>query len=212
MKHENIFLKGLLSGIYISIAVLVYLISLNTVLNSKVISAFLFSFALLLIVSKGYYLYTGKVGYVLPYKKGNIKMVLITILGNILGIIITSSLILLSNIEGLNSYAKDLVYKKFETKLWYESFILSIFCGILMYTAVDGYNKIEDKVIKVLVVILSVVIFLLAGFEHSIANIVYVILSKEFNFKIIGYLIIMIIGNGIGSITINLIHNKTEQN
>jgi len=211
VESKKIFLRGFLSGLYLSLVVSMYLIVLNTIDNSKVISSFLFSFALLLIVGKGYYLYTGKVGYLLPYKKGNFKMVLITILSNILGIIITGLLLGFANISELSNYASNLVYSKFELKMWYESFILAMFCGVLMYTAVDGYDKINNNVIKVLVVILSVMTFLLAGFEHSVANIVYIVLAKEFSFKILGYLILMIIGNGIGAITINIIHSKIDQ-
>jgi len=53
--------------------------------------------------------------------------------------------------------------------------------------------------------------FLLAGFEHSIANMGYLIFAKEFSFKVLGYLALMILGNGIGAVTINLIHTKIDK-
>lgn len=210
MKHKSVFLKSILSGVYLTIVVAMYLL-VKAKTSNDVLASLLFSFALLLIVAKGYYLYTGKVGYLLPHEEGNLKMIGITILGNIIGILIVGLLINLTNLAGLEEIAKETVNSKFNNKLWYESFILSIFCGIMMYTAVDGYSRINDKILRVLVVILSVMTFLLAGFEHSIANMGYLIFAKEFSFKISGYLALMILGNGIGAVTINLIHTKIDK-
>lgn len=213
VKKENIFMKAILSGVYVTFVAVVYLITINTI-GSKLIGGLLFSFALLVIVGRDYNLYTGKVGYLLPYEKGNLKLISLTLLGNIVGIIITGTLVLIANGTNLTTYALEQVELKFNNKLWHEILILAFFCGILMYTAVDGYKRIEDQLIKVLVVILSVVIFLLAGFEHSIANMVYIVLAKKFSFKIFIYLVGMILGNGLGAITFNLIHrniyNDTE--
>ena len=190
--------------------VVVYLFTLNAT-GSKLIGGLLFSFALLIIVGRDYYLYTGKIGYLLPYKDGSLKMILKTLLGNIIGIIITGSLILIANGTNITGIALEQVELKFNNKLWHETLILAFFCGILMFTAVDGYKKIDDKIIRVLIVILSVVIFLLAGFEHSIANFAYLVLAKKFSLKIFLYFIGMLLGNALGAITFNLIHNKFEQ-
>ena len=210
MKKENIFSKAIMSGVYVTFVAVVYLFTLNAT-GSKLIGGLLFSFALLIIVGRDYYLYTGKIGYLLPYKDGSLKMILKTLLGNIIGIIITGSLILIANGTNITEIALEQVKLKFTDKQWHETLILSFFCGILMFTAVDGYKKIEDNIIKVLIVILSVVIFLLAGFEHSIANFAYLVLAKKFSFKIFIYLIGMLLGNALGAITFNLIHNKFEQ-
>lgn len=210
-NFKEVLIKSVLSGIYILIAAVVYLIVGN--LYSKLVGSMLFSLGLLVIVSKNYNLYTGKVGYLLPYKKNNVKNILTIILGNSIGIIFFGLLLNLANLGDLSEYAKLATVPKFDNT-WYSALILSIFCGFLMYTAVEGYNVIENETSKVVIVILSVMAFIMAGFEHSIANIAYVVLSKEISFKIILYLIIMIIGNGIGAVILNLLREnlKSEKN
>lgn len=210
MKKENIFSKAIMSGVYVTFVAVVYLITLNATGNN-LIGGLLFSFALLIIVGRDYYLYTGKIGYLLPYKEGSLKMIFKTLLGNLIGIAVTGGLILIANGTNITTIALEQVELKFNNKLWHETLILAFFCGILMFTAVDGYKRIEDKIIKVLDVILSVVIFLLAGFEHSIANFAYLVLAKSFSFKIFLYLVGMLLGNALGAITFNLIHQKYYQ-
>lgn len=203
-------LKSIMSGVYLTMAALIYLIVNNELVNGAFLASVLFSFALLLIVAKDYNLYTGKIGYLLPYEKGNFKNIVITLLGNIVGIVVTCGLILLAGNVDISSYANTIVNVKFNNE-WYQTLILAIFCGMLMYTAVDGYKKIKDPIIKVLIVMLSVIFFLLAGFEHSIANIIYVVLAKTISIKIVFYILMMIIGNAIGAIALNLIHNKIKK-
>lgn len=209
MKHSNVILKGILSGVYIALAAIVYIYVLSTTGN-KLVASILFSIALLVIVNRGYYLYTGKVGYLLPYEKGNVKMILETILGNTIGILAIGLLMNLVGVKEINEYASSLVSIKFNNE-WYKVLALSILCGILMYTAVDGFNNINNDFGKNIIVILSVVVFLVSCFEHSIANIAYLVLAKTFSFKMFLYLIIMLIGNGIGAIAINLIHSYIKK-
>ena len=74
-------------------------------------------------------------------------------------------------------------------------FVLSMFCGVLMYLAIDNYNKSKNIVF----IIAPVMIFILSGFEHSIANMFYFNLASAWSVKSAGYLILMIIGNGVGA-------------
>jgi formate/nitrite transporter FocA (FNT family) len=204
-EHLLIFSKAIMSGLYVVLAATVYLV-ITSITGSKLLGGLLFSFALLIIVGRSYYLYTGKIGYLLPYKKGVPLMILVTLIGNVVGIVLSAGLLLLANIDGLTESAQAIMAIKFDSNAWYETLVLAIFCGVLMYTAVDGASRIKDNIIKVLIIILSVVIFLLIGFEHSIANIVYIVLAKQFSLKIFGYLLLMLLGNAIGAIVLNLIH------
>lgn len=208
-KYSNELLRAILSGIYVTVAATTFLIVYNLTHN-KLIAALLFSFALLLIVNKGYYLYTGKIGYLLPYYKGASSIISVTIIGNIIGIIGTGLLIRISNMGDIVKLASEMVDIKFSST-WYQSLILSIFCGILMYTAVDGFGRIKNDLSKNLIVIFSVIIFLVLGFDHSIANFAYLILAGRFSITILGYLIIMLIGNAIGAILMNLLHIKLNK-
>ena len=89
--------------------------------------------------------------------------------------------------------------------------ILSFFCGMLMYIAVNGYKTISDNVGKNIVLFLCVVVFILCGFEHCIANMYYFSIANMWNFKSFLYLLIMILGNSFGGVFIPL-SNKLIKN
>jgi nitrite transporter NirC len=74
--------------------------------------------------------------------------------------------------------------------------ILSILCGMLMYLAVDNYRKSN----QFLLVIVPVMIFILVGCEHSIADMFFINLKNDpLELRHIGFLLTTIVGNGIGA-------------
>ena len=78
-------------------------------------------------------------------------------------------------------------------------FILGIFCGIMMYIAVDNYINQGGarNFTSGIVAIFCVSVFILAGFEHSIADMFYFMLSSPISKWIIPLLVISV-GNIIG--------------
>lgn len=212
-KPLNVLLRGILSGVVVGLAGVVYLTVLITTGN-KVLGGLLFSFALLVIIAKDYKLYTGRIGYLFPYKKGYLSHILQVLFANIVGVAIMGLLVKASGItvEGITlvDKATDILVIK-TTYLWYQTFILSVFCGILMYMAVDASKHLKSEITKTLLIIGAVILFLVSGFEHSIANLFYLFLGNAWSFKLIIYIIIMLIGNGVGGIAINLIHTKVAE-
>jgi formate/nitrite transporter FocA (FNT family) len=86
-----------------------------------------------------------------------------------------------------------------ETKLnnnWAAVFILSFFCGVLMFLAVTLYLKEHNP----LYVVMPIMLFILTGCEHCIANMFYLALVSNINIEHIIYLLINIIGNALGSL------------
>ena len=84
--------------------------------------------------------------------------------------------------------------------------ILSIFCGMLMFTAVDAFrNEKLPSVCRPVMVFLCVMVFILSGFEHSIADIFYFAASGMVSGEAFLYLIMIIIGNSIGGLIIPLL-------
>ena len=51
---------------------------------------------------------------------------------------------------------------------------------------------------------MCVIVFILCGFEHCVANMFYFSVARSWSFKTILYIFIMILGNSIGSILIAL--------
>lgn len=199
MTNEKIFIKAILAGIFIGIAGLIYLS-----VDNKTIGAILFSFGLLMVVSKGYFLYTGKVGYLIPYTKGYLLVLLKTLIGNIIGIATVGLLFRFTGISPIIDAAQYVALLKLD-RTWYQTLILAIFCGMMMYVGVQGYKTMTIDLLKVLIVIFAVTIFILAKFEHSIANLLYLFVGNVWSLKTLLYIGIWVIGNGIGSIFLNIL-------
>lgn len=85
-----------------------------------------------------------------------------------------------------------------------------MFCGILMYIAVNNLKKREDSIIKYLSIFICVVVFILCGFEHCIANMYYISLAKVWSFKFAISMLFMILGNSFGEIIMSLFNNKIK--
>jgi len=195
------FARAVLAGLYVGIAGTLYM-----VIDNHILGSFLFGFALLIIVCNHLSLFTGKVGYLVTKGPKYIFKVLIIIGGNFIGIgliALVLQFVDISNIgdnlsQNIIGQAKIITAYKLDQH-WYSILILSGLCGILMYTAVDGYNKIKNEIAKVLVVFFAVSIFILAKFEHSIADAFYFLVSGTFTWKAWGYVLLMLIGNGAGA-------------
>ena len=188
--------KSIMAGIFINIAATIYLSVPN-----KIIGSLLFTFGLFAVLVTNSNLYTGVVGY--ANKKSAIDLLLI-LFGNITGCFIYSTLYsLTSNYNIIHPIARTLCETKFNTSAL-SILVSSIFCGVLMFIAVNTFKQ-NRNIIGVIVVILCVSGFILAGFDHSIANISYIALSKQLNIDVFFKVIIMIIGNGIGSVLTRLL-------
>lgn len=198
-------LKAIVAGMCIGIAGLVYLS-----VENHVIGALLFSFGLLVIVTRGYYLYTGKVGYLLPYSKGYLLILAITLVGNMIGVAVVAYLFRLTGISEVVANGNSVFELKLE-HMWYETFALAIFCGMLMYIAVDSFQHVIHDFSKVLILVFAVMVFILSKFEHSIANMLYFFLSDTITLKGLLYLLIMIVGNAVGAVFLNVIETTLKK-
>lgn len=208
-KYKNYIdylIKSIFAGIMIGIAGTVYLR-----VDNNLFGAFLFSIGLLVICMYGMNLFTGKVGYVLINKFNYIYELLITIVGNFIGTFLVARLVLLTRFKSISDKAVNLVNLKLNDKLL-SIFILSILCGILMYIAVNNYKKINNEIGKYSCIFMCVMVFILSGFEHSIANMYYISVANLLSLKSLLYILVMLLGNSIGSILIALYYNRFYKN
>lgn len=197
-KNIKDLLKALFAGILIGLAGTLYL-SIKT--YNLIVASLLFSFALLLICALNLNLYTGKVGYVFDKSIKNKPNIFLVILGNFLGLL-TIALIAGFGIKDLDKIAHKTINIKINHG-YLSAFLRAILCGFMMYLAVEGHKRVEYKFGKVLVVIFSVMIFILAGFEHSIANFYYMLVGLTFNLDAILCLLLNFIGNALGAISLH---------
>jgi len=184
---------GICAGILISIGGTVFLSC------GKELGAVLFTVALLCICYLGYYLFTGRVCYmVIDHSKNNFITLLMTILGNLIGTVSCGLLISLTN-PTVKEAAQTICSAKLE-QTFYVTIIKGIFCGILIFLAVETYKKKNTP----LGIIFCIPVFILCGFEHSIADMFYFAVANMFSFKIVYFIFLVAIGNSIGGILLNI--------
>lgn len=217
-----ILVSSILAGFAITFGATVYLMCLNLGNNefyAKAIGAFMFCIGLFTIIHFDLWLYTGKVGYVFDNKPIYLLELLVSFIGNVLGSLGLASLIKLSNIGSkLTETASNVVSAKLDSS-WYSILIMSIMCGVMIYIAVEGHKRCKYSIGKFLFAFMPIMLFILVGFEHVIANVTYFTYAGTFSWKVIFYFFLMFIGNAIGSIVfdgllrvVKLLMPKQENN
>lgn len=181
--------KSTLAGLLISLGATAFL-----TVDNKIVGALLFSIGLTAVILLEANLYTGKIGYV--NSKAKLISAALILIQNLL-VALVCGLIFYST---KNNICENLWLNKL-TKSWYEFLFDSIGCGICIYLSVELYKKTGS----IFVIILGVLVFILSGFEHCIADIFYLSASMSFDLKSILYILTAIIGNSIGSLLIRFL-------
>ncbi len=192
----KLIIDGIKAGIMIAIGGSVFLSCEN-----RYIGAILFSVALLCICLKGYSLFTGKVGY-LPenHSKEAVKILLCGLLGNIVSTILLGFAVSFAN-PALGEAAKVICEAKLSQEAL-QTFVRAFFCGVLMYMAVSTYREKGTLA----GIFFCVPVFILSGFEHSIANMFYFGASGIINIDSIIYLAVVIAGNSVGGMAMPILN------
>lgn len=181
MNWIQCFVKAIFGGMLIGIGGIVFLSS-----DIKIVGAVLFSVGLFTILSFGFNLYTGKVCYVFNNDKEYFLGVLVTIAGNFVGCLIMGLL-----------FPMDAAVASCTTKLTLEpiEIVAKAFgCGILMFVAVELF---KEKGLY-LATFICVPTFIMAGFEHSIADMFYFCSAGIFDLSSLTFILIALFGNAIG--------------
>ncbi|MBQ7896148.1 MAG: formate/nitrite transporter family protein [Oscillospiraceae bacterium] len=180
------------AGVFIGIGGSVFLSC-----DNKYMGAVLFAVALLTICYLRLYLFTGKIGYLaISHTKADVLDVVITLIGNFVGTLFSGLMV---------SYAKPALMEKAaglcSGKLQLQplpTLVLAFFCGILMYTAVAIYREKQSP----WGIFFCVPVFILSGFEHSIADMFYFFTARMFTADVFLFLAIVVLGNTIGGMFI----------
>ncbi len=184
--------NGIFAGIIISIGGAVYLSC-----DNKYVGAVLFSVALLCICYEGYSLYTGKICYIpLSHSKEEISVLLTGLLGNVLGTVICGYALSYA-VPKLREAAIVSCTAKLEQSP-VQTLIRAIFCGILIYLAVDIFKKHKTP----LGILFCIPVFILSGFEHSVADMYYFAASGIVSLRAFAFILLVILGNSIGGMLI----------
>lgn len=193
MKHFCTFWGGVIAGMMIGIGGVVFLSC-----DNRLTGAVFFSLGLMTIIARGMLLFTGKAGYAAEQPVSYLGYLSLIWLGNLVG----------TGIVGLGMRATRFGAALAEraAELWaikaadgpVSILILAFLCGLLMYIAVDTYKIFPNDFGKVFIVVVCVVVFILSGFEHCIANMFYGWLAGAWNAHNLLWLLLMSIGNLLG--------------
>ena len=174
--------KSIIAGFLIGLGVII-----NTLASSPVLGACLFSFGLLMIIDLQLPLYTGQIGFISQRKKIDLLNILIY---NFIGIIITVGIYTLCNPTFYTTFYEKALLKFNKTYL--QMFANGFICGTLIHFAVKSKKQ--------LMTVMAVMIFILIGAEHCIADFPYYITNISFMNTL--KLLLVILGNSCGAIFI----------
>ena len=175
---------ALLSGILIGLGAAGYLAV------GGIPGAIIFAFGLIGVVIFEVPLYTGKAGVL----KLNESWTLIRIwFWNVIGCILIGLLVKYAGSDTSITSAMAIVDSRFEAG-WIKSLLRSIGCGLIIDLSVYQFRK-SGSLIPIL---FGVPLFILCGFYHSIADVVYLTVSWRWSPEIYWYYPVIVIGNYIG--------------
>ena len=178
--------RAILAGMMIGIGGCVYLGC-----EVKWVGAILFAVGLFTIFSFRLDLYTGKVGYIFDNDRSYVPYLLVVILGNFIGCLILGLMMPLDA-------AVNLANAKLDNYEFLPVLFKGVLCGMLMFIAADCYKNTKSFIAT----FVCVPVFILAGFEHSIADMFYFCAAGAFSVESLVFIITVLIGNAIGGFLI----------
>ena len=190
---QNI-LKALLAGVLIGFGAYAYVSLFN---DNRFLGACLFSLGLISVFHLQADLYTGKIG---QFPRIKIKPLVIMLLFNFIGIAILATTIWGNN--QLIEKCTEIASKKTSISIPI-ALIMAILCGMIIQLAVDIKKQ------GPIVTIMCIMLFILCGFEHCVANIFYFVGSSVFKWEYIIYTIIYVIGNSCGGILMRILTERS---
>lgn len=184
--------NSIAAGIFIGIGGSVFL-----AIENKVVGAIFFTVALLCICQLDLMLYTGKIGFLAFDHSGTeIRNTAVCLAGNCVGTGIAGMAIRYSRpqvIERAVTMMEDKLPVSFG-----RTFFTALFCGILMYAAVRIYRERQS----LSGILFCVPVFILAGFEHSIADMFYAWTALVGGGRTELFLAVVVLGNTVGGLLI----------
>ena len=206
MKWFKTFVGGILAGISIAIGGTVFLS-----LDNKVLGALFFTVGLFAVCTFGFNLYTGKVCYVFDNDWEYALGLPVIWFGNLCGAFLTAAAERATRIgPALAEKAAALCSVKLGDGP-VSIFLLSVFCNVLIWLAVEGFKNNPHPAGKYLSLFFGVAVFILCGFEHCVANMYYFSMAGMWRWKTLGWVLVMTAGNSVGGVIFPLLRRIQQK-
>ena len=200
---KNAFIGGVLAGISIALGGLVFLS-----VDSKILGAALFTIGLFSVCSFGFHLFTGKVCYVFQNDRQYALNLPVIWLGNLTGTGLTALAASFTRAgAGLTEKASALcAVKTADSPV--SLFFLGVFCNIFIYIAVEGYKNIPHEFGKYLALLFGVMVFILCGTEHCVADMFYFWMGRAWSLRGVADILVITAGNCVGGVLLPLLRSR----
>ncbi|MCD8156092.1 MAG: formate/nitrite transporter family protein [Clostridiales bacterium] len=199
MKILKTFVSAILGGACISFGGIAYLS-----LDEKVIGALFFTVGLFTICTFGLNLFTGKVCYVFSQNRAYAGNLAVIWAGNLAGTWLVAQVVRFSRLSTLSEKAQSLCQAKLEDG-FLSLFLLGILCNIFIYIAVEGFKKNPHEIGKYLSLFFGVMVFILCGFEHCVADMFYFSVAGVWSGETLLRLLVISAGNALDGVIFPLI-------
>lgn len=209
-KYLKVLLSSFIAGLLIGIAVTIsFIIQSTTLVNANIIGPLFGVLGVLLICLYGYNLYTFKVGYVFENKVDYLIEVILSLVGNIIGVFLMSLMLRATSLMSdgseflnvVNSYMSSRVEEDF-----FSMIILSFIGGIVAYFGYNTYKKAEQPIAKFLTLILCVGAIYICGLKEGITDMFIYSVYKLFDGALALKIFYIILGNTFGALLIPLLN------
>ena len=201
MKRAKILLSASLAGACISFGGFAFLS-----LDNRVIGAAAFTIGLFVICTFGFHLFTGKVCYALQNNRDYALDLPLIWFGNLIGTGLTAGIINLTRVApAVREKAVSLCQTKVNDNLL-SLFLLGVLCNIFIYIAVEGYKSNPHELGKYLSLFFGVMVFILCGTEHCVADMFYFWVAGNWSGRAILSLLVISLGNAAGGVLFATLH------
>ncbi len=196
----HFFLHSMAAGVSIALGGYAYMS-----VESRYLGAFLFSFGLYAVCQYGLPLFTGRIAYLGRPGGYGPKQLLIMLAANFIGAAIVGLLYL--PVAGGGDILRVAQEKMSQTP--WQSFVRGLFCGAIVFIGVDIFRRYQDPMGRYLGVLLGVPAFVLARFEHCVADAFYFAAAWQQGLPValgaFTMLAMVVLGNTVGALLMNLI-------
>lgn len=201
-------LMSFCSGVMIGVGGTAFLLALTLYgAWGKLIGSLLFSLGILCIVMFEMKLFTGLISDIPEMGVRNFWKLPVCFLGNMLGVLFAAFIVYYSPVaESVVPQAQTMMLAKLDADLWgIKALCSSILCGFLITLSIGAVKYAPRKGLSTTVgVMFPIVVFAFCGFDHSVANTLYMFFLG-FTGKAVMYLLMCVVGNIIGGVILPIL-------
>ncbi len=195
MKIHRIFCSSIAAGFCIGLGGAVFLLQAE-----KLVGAILFCIGLYTICEMKFHLFTGRVCYALEQPLWSWLQFPVIWLGNWLGTGLAANLLRCTRAGANAQRAAQLLIQTKNADTLLSLFVLGMFCNVFVFIAVEGFKSFPLALGKYLAIFVGIPVFIMSGYEHSIADMFYYFMAGQMDQEALLRLLVITGGNICGGL------------